>query len=59
VLTAVYVFRVLRSAFVPPLPGRELHPVPRAMQLTAFALAAASVLLGLLAAGPARLLAGA
>jgi multicomponent Na+:H+ antiporter subunit D len=55
-LTAVYVFRVLRSAFVPPLMGRTLHPVPRGMQLSAFALAAASVLLGLTAGAPARLL---
>jgi multicomponent Na+:H+ antiporter subunit D len=55
-LTAVYVFRVLRSAFVPPLPERELHAIPRGMQLSALALALASVLLGLAAAGPAELL---
>lgn len=55
-LTAVYVFRVLRSAFVPPRPERVLHPIPRAMQLTALALAAASALLGLGAAAPAELL---
>lgn len=55
-LTAVYVFRVLRSAFVPPLAGRVLHPIPRGMQLSAFALAAAGTLLGVLAAAPAHLL---
>ena len=55
-LTAVYVFRVLRSAFVPPIAGRVLQPIPRSMQLSAFALAAASVLLGLAAAAPAALL---
>lgn len=55
-LTAVYVFRVLRSAFVPSLPGRTLHPIPFGMQLSALALALASVLLGLAAAGPAALL---
>jgi NADH:ubiquinone oxidoreductase subunit 5 (subunit L)/multisubunit Na+/H+ antiporter MnhA subunit len=55
-LTAVYVFRVLRSAFVPSLAGRKLHPIPLGMQLSALALALASVLLGLAAAGPAALL---
>jgi formate hydrogenlyase subunit 3/multisubunit Na+/H+ antiporter MnhD subunit len=56
-LTAVYVFRVLRSAFVPPLSARELHPVPRGMQLAALSLALAGTLLGLAAAAPAQLLA--
>lgn len=55
-LAAVYVFRVLRSAFVPPRADRRLHAVPRAMQLSALALALLSVLLGLGAAGPAALL---
>jgi multicomponent Na+:H+ antiporter subunit D len=55
-LTAAYVFRVLRSAFVPPLAGRVLHAVPRVMQAAALALALASALLGLAAAGPASLL---
>ncbi len=52
---AAYVFRVLRSAFVPPLAGRKLHAIPRVMQLSALALAIVSVLLGLGAAGPAAL----
>lgn len=56
-LTAVYVFRVLRSAFVPPLASRELHPVPRGMQLAALALALAGTVLGLAAAAPVQLLA--
>lgn len=55
-ITAVYVFRVLRSAFVPPLPQRALRPVPRGMQLSALALAVLSVLLGLVAAAPVTLL---
>ncbi len=56
-LAAVYVFRVLRSAFVPPLAARPLRAVPRGMTLTALVLALASVLLGLGAAGPAALVA--
>jgi multicomponent Na+:H+ antiporter subunit D len=55
-LTAVYVFRVLRSAFVPPLPGRVLHPVPFAMQGSALVLALAGVILGVAAAAPAHFL---
>ena len=49
-LAAVYVFRVLRQAFMaPPLGERRLaaHRAPPLMEWTAFALAAASVLLGL------------
>jgi hypothetical protein len=52
----VYVFRVLRSAFVPPLPGRVLHPVPFAMQGSALVLALAGVILGVAAAAPAHFL---
>jgi multicomponent Na+:H+ antiporter subunit D len=55
-ITAAYVFRVLRSAFVPPLPGRMLHPIPRGMQLSALALAVLGIVLGLAAAAPVTLL---
>ena len=46
-LAAVYVFRVLRQAFLDAPTEEAAHPAPRAMEWTAFALAAASVLLGL------------
>ncbi len=49
-LTAVYVFRVLRQAFLPTPPGEirhAAHPAPRVLEWSAFALAAASVLVGL------------
>lgn len=49
-LAAVYVFRVLRQAFVAPPPGGPRRAAPRAppvLEWTAFALAAMSVLLGL------------
>ena len=49
-LAAVYVFRVLRQAFVVPPLGERRHVAHRALPLlewTAFVLAAASVLLGL------------
>ncbi len=52
-LAAVYVFRVLRQAFLlapantPGAPLAPLMPVPRTLEWTAFALALASVLLGL------------
>jgi multicomponent Na+:H+ antiporter subunit D len=55
-LAAAYVFRVMRSAFVPPLAARTLHAVPRVLSWSALALAVASVLLGLGASGPATLL---
>ncbi len=46
-LATVYVFRVLRQAFLrAPLAGKAVA-VPRSLELMAFALAAASVLLGL------------
>jgi multicomponent Na+:H+ antiporter subunit D len=49
-LASVYVFRVLRQAFLMPNHGAEPEPlaaVPRMLAWSAFALAAASVLLGL------------
>ena len=46
-LAAAYVFKVLRQAFLLAPEDSRFHPVPRAMEWTAFALAAASVLLGL------------
>lgn len=46
-LAAVYVFRVLRQAFLLAPVGIEVKTVPRTLEWVAFALAAASVLLGL------------
>lgn len=46
-LAAVYVFRVLRQAFLLAPEGGSLAAVPRSLEWMAFALAAASVLLGL------------
>lgn len=46
-LAAVYVFRVLRQAFLLTPPHCTVLAVPRTLEWTAFALAAASVLLGL------------
>lgn len=46
-LAAVYVFRVLRQAFLLASASTPLATVPRTLEWTAFALAAASVLLGL------------
>lgn len=46
-LAAVYVFRVLRQAFLLTPASATLTPVPRTLEWSAFALAAASVLLGL------------
>jgi formate hydrogenlyase subunit 3/multisubunit Na+/H+ antiporter MnhD subunit len=46
-LAAVYVFRVVRQAFLLAPASAALTPVPRTLEWTAFALAAASVLLGL------------
>jgi formate hydrogenlyase subunit 3/multisubunit Na+/H+ antiporter MnhD subunit len=46
-LAAVYVFRVLRQAFMLAPAGSVVTPVPRTLEWTAFFLAAASVLLGL------------
>lgn len=46
-LAAVYVLRVLRQAFLLTPASATLTPVPRTLEWSAFALAAASVLLGL------------
>lgn len=46
-LAAVYVFRVLRQAFLLAPANQAVVAVPRTLEWTAFALAAASVLLGL------------
>jgi NADH:ubiquinone oxidoreductase subunit 5 (subunit L)/multisubunit Na+/H+ antiporter MnhA subunit len=45
-LTAGYVFRVLRGAFAPAARGKSFEPVPRTLELTALALALASLALG-------------
>lgn len=55
-LTAAYVFRVLRHAFLTAEAGARYRPVPRTMQLTALLLAFAALLLGLNATGPLALL---
>ncbi|MDP1647447.1 MAG: proton-conducting transporter membrane subunit [Rubrivivax sp.] len=57
-LTAAYVLRVLRHAFLPAARGKVFAPVPRTLEFSALALAAASLALGLVAAGPVALLAG-
>jgi len=46
-LAAVYVFRVLRQAFLLAPASHDIRPVPRTLEWMAFALAAMSVLLGL------------
>lgn len=46
-LATVYVFRVLRQAFLRAPRASEMVAIPRSLELMAFALAAASVLLGL------------
>lgn len=56
-LAAVYVFRVLRQAFLAAPAAATQRPVPRTLEWTAFALAAASVLLGLRGIELTRLLA--
>jgi formate hydrogenlyase subunit 3/multisubunit Na+/H+ antiporter MnhD subunit len=56
-LAAAYVFRVLRQAFLLAPEDSRFHPVPRVMEWTAFALAAASVVLGLRGVELANLLA--
>ncbi|MEW5966114.1 MAG: proton-conducting transporter membrane subunit [Pseudomonadota bacterium] len=56
-LAAAYVFGVLRQAFLLTPESARFHAVPRALEWTAFALAAASVLLGLRAAELTALLA--
>ncbi len=56
-LTAAYVFRVLRRAFLPAAHGGVFQPVPRTLEFSALALALVSLLLGLTATGPLALLA--
>lgn len=56
-LTAAYVFKVLRRAFLPVAEGDRVTPVPRALEFSAFALALASILLGLFGAPVLDLLA--
>jgi multicomponent Na+:H+ antiporter subunit D len=46
-LTAAYVFKVLRRAFLPVDEGDSVTRVPRTLEFSAFALALASILLGL------------
>ncbi len=58
-LAAVYVLRVLRQAFLLTPANTTLTPVPRTLEWSAFALAAASVLLGLRGVELMRLLGGA
>lgn len=56
-LTATYVFRVLRHAFLAAPREVHFHPVPRAMELTAFLLALVALALGLNATAVLSLLA--
>jgi len=49
-LTAAYVFKVLRRAFLPMAAGDRVTRVPRTLEFSAFALALASILLGLFGA---------
>lgn len=46
-LSAAYVFKVLRRAFLPVAEGDRMTPVPRVLEWSAFALALASIVLGL------------
>ena len=56
-LTAAYVFRVLRRAFLAAPPGARFHPVPRTLELAAFVLAAIALALGFNATATLSLLA--
>ena len=56
-LTAAYVFKVLRRAFLPVEAGDTVTAVPRVLEFSAFALALASILLGLFGAPVMDLLA--
>ncbi|MBS3934538.1 MAG: hypothetical protein KGZ43_00060, partial [Sulfuritalea sp.] len=56
-LAAAYVFGVLRQAFLLPTGPGHFQPVPRALEWSAFVLAAASVLIGLRASELIELLA--
>jgi multicomponent Na+:H+ antiporter subunit D len=55
-LTAGYVIRVLRHAFLPPRSDSRIRSLPWFMELAAFGLALASLLLGLTATYPIALL---
>lgn len=55
-LTAAYLFRVLRQAFLPVAAGQTLHAPPRGLAFTAFVLALIAVALGLWADGALALL---
>ncbi|MGF1548165.1 MAG: complex I subunit 5 family protein [Thiotrichales bacterium] len=55
-LAAAYVFKVLRQAFIPARSGAAVKGVPRALELSALALALAAILLGLFGAEPLLLL---
>ncbi len=56
-LTAAYVFKVLRRAFLPVASGDRVTRVPRTLEFSAFALALAAILLGLFGAPLLALLA--
>jgi formate hydrogenlyase subunit 3/multisubunit Na+/H+ antiporter MnhD subunit len=56
-LTAIYLFRVLRCAFVEGVPEPTLYSLPVTMELIALVLALAALALGLAAAWPLALLA--
>lgn len=55
-LTAAYVFKVLRRAFLPVAEGDDVTRVPRTLEFSAFVLALASILLGLFGAPLVELL---
>ena len=55
-LTAAYVFRMLRCSFVEEAPRHEFQPLPRGMDLTPLLLALAAIGLGLVAEWPLSLL---
>jgi len=57
-LTAAYVFRVLRHAFLPAQHGQVFNRVPRTLEFSALTLSALSLALGFVATGPLALLAG-
>ena len=57
-LAAIYIFRVLRQAFLLAPEGGDVAPVPRTLEWTAFALSATSVLLGLRGVELIRLVGG-
>lgn len=55
-LTAAYVFKVLRHAFLPIAPGAVLRPLPRMLEWPPFLLACGSLLLGVRASDVLHLL---